>query len=420
VILGLLAGVAFALDPACAPGSYDEGKLQGALERAEAALLSGNVEPARVELIDAHRQVLCLPAVAKPSQVSRLSRDLALAFFYDQDDDAARRWGLSSRYAAPLPWDDATFPEGHPFRDGVDGAEEPPLGGPDGKGLAYPKKGAVFANGKLLAAPKAPAEVPLLVQVADKDGAIVASWWQDGAAFPESVIGPPGPAPVAPKWWTPEPAPTAPVTVAVAAVAAPPEPEPIAAAEPPPVAVVEPPKPVAALPVEPPEPGAYVDPFSDARRRALAREVSTRETVDAAGNRTVVRTEVITFASDPSNGAPVSGKHYAEWLVDFPEWAPGGEMARRSADESYLKGWKDARTPPDPAAPVTWVSFAAASAYCGSWGNRVAQADQAAADALAREWRESSGKPVWKRKDGSVEAADARATAGDVGFRCAP
>lgn len=403
----LLVSAALAQD---CPERWEAARMDAELAAADAALAAGDVDTGRAHLSTAHRQALCLDAVVRPSQVARLSRSLALAFFYDQDGDATRRWGLSARQASPaLPWDETRFPPDHPFRAEVEDGDLPALAGPEGVGLAFPKKGAVFAAGHLLTAPLARIEVPLLVQVTDKDGAVVDAWWQDGAAFPERGLGPAGAAPSAPKWFVPEAAP--PVTaVAVAApavvepvVAAPPEPVVVAAATPEPAPVA------AAAPL----PGEYVDPFSDARRRALSREVSVRESVDEAGNRTVVRTEVLTFVSDPSDGSPVSVGHFADWLRDYPEWAPGGDLARRQS-EGYLAGWP----PADRDALVTRVSFAAAQAYCGSWGNVVAPVDAAAVDALGREWRSASGSPVQLFRGGETRPADPLSSADDLGFRC--
>jgi hypothetical protein len=411
-MLVLVALTAFAQSRDCSP--YDHAKWAADMDKADEALAAGSVDVGRPILAATHKELLCLDVVANPAYVARFGRQLALAFFFDQDDDAVRRWGLMSRYAdAELAWP-SSVPM--PLRDAIEQLEDPISGHPEGMGLLVPKKGGLFWNGRPLADAQAPAEVPGLVQVGDAKGIIVDAYWQDGAAFPARVLVAGGGPVEAPKWWTPAVA-----TVASAPVT--PQPAPVVDQPPPPPAPVEPPPPVAATDVPPaPEPGAYVDPFEDARRRALSHSISARVETDAAGNTKVVRTEVMTFVSDPSNGHPVSNAQFADWLKDYPEWAPGGARTKSGADAGYLQAWGGGKAPPAAlaAAPATWVSFTAAQAYCGSWGNQVAPAEQAVADALAWELRSSAGGPVKKPASGEAKPATATETAGDLGFRCAP
>lgn len=449
---------------------YTHAEWTASLDGIEASLGQGDVDGARKNLAATHAQLQCLDSIAKADVVARFTRDLALAFFFDQDDDAVRRWALSSRYAdATLPWDDAQFGEEHPFRTTVLAAEDPPIGGPTDKGLLTPKKGGVFANGRPLPTANAPAEVPLLIQVADAKGVILLEYWQDGAAFPATLLGPPvGPAPV-PSWFTGGGSsavaavePSKPEEVAQVekpeqvAVVAPPkeakvkEPK-VKAAKPEVVAAVEPTKPAkvkepkakptkpvtvavadptpetvatvgeseAVASIEPVEAINYIDPFADARRRAIAREVSERTFVTQSGEEATVRTEVLTFVADPSGGKPVSYAHYADWLKDFPEWRAGGSASKASG-ATYLSDWKDGVYPAAKAdAPVVWVSYDAAKSYCGSWGNRVAQTGLPLSASLAREWRIDGEKALIVSASGPSAAATSTVAA-DLGFRCAP
>lgn len=436
----LIVGAALASGD-CA-GPFSAQSLRTAMDRVDEALSVGDPEGARPDLLQAHRGALCLDAAASPDDVGRLARLFALAFFFDQDEESVRRWGLLSRFAGDAAWDADRFPPGHPFRDMLEDAEDPGLGGHTDHGFAIPKGAAVLLNGLPLQQPSAPVEVPGLLQVVGARGEVVEAWWIDGSAFPEHLLGPPV-APARPtraakadrpkrgKGKRGEPG------VAVAAVApappAGPRPDPGAASST--AAAARPadaPVPqetvrttATTIAVErtftaegaPVTPGAYVDPFTDARRRALARSVSERALVGPEGAVGVVRTEVITFVSDPSGGGVVTQRHFADWLVEYDEWAPGGQMARRAGD-GYLAGWTGT-TPPAPDQPVTGVSYLAAQAYCGSWGNRVATLDQEH-DGATREWRRSGDTAVVLEPGGASGPTDPKQTPEDVAFRCAP
>lgn len=174
------------------------------MDEVDAAFAAFQPDQARRLLAALRQEILCLDAVAKPSHLGRFARQMALAAFFQQDEVNALRWGLLQRYAAPsLPWPD-DIGEGHPLRGMLADADEPVLAGPDDMGVAHPKKGAVFMNGHILEAPRARAEVPNLVQVADKKGVLLHSYWQDGAAFSSDVLGPPGTLARAPRWFAPE------------------------------------------------------------------------------------------------------------------------------------------------------------------------------------------------------------------------
>lgn len=174
------------------------------MDEIDAAFSAFQPDQARQLLAGLREDVLCLDSIARPSHLGRFARQMALAAFFQQDEVNALRWGLLQRYAAPtLPWP-ADIGEGHPLRSMLTDADEPVLAGPDDAGVAHPKKGAVFMNGRVLEAPRARAEVPNLVQVADKKGVVLLTMWQDGAAFSEDVLGEPGTVAVTPRWFVPE------------------------------------------------------------------------------------------------------------------------------------------------------------------------------------------------------------------------
>ncbi len=197
----LFSSDAFAQDFCPAPYSHE--KWRADMDKVDAAYVTIDLDTARRLIEGIWRDVGCLDMVAKRGHLARFARQKALLAFYDQDEDTAVRWGLLSRAAAPdFPWS-SDMAEDHPFRSMVVAAEDPPIGGPEGQGLLVEKKSSYFMNGRPLLEPKAEAEIPNLVQQADKKGKIISTYWQDGAAFPVDVLGPVGEALTVPKWFVP-------------------------------------------------------------------------------------------------------------------------------------------------------------------------------------------------------------------------
>src|SRR5690606_24257539 len=80
---------------------------------------------------------------------------------------------------------------------------------------------------------EAPAEVPLLMQVADNKGEIVVGFWQEGARFPEQILTPGTQVASVPRWYD-GPEPGAPTTPSEPAVATGPDTPPVGPAPKPP------------------------------------------------------------------------------------------------------------------------------------------------------------------------------------------
>lgn len=174
------------------------------MDRIDAYFAAFDLEKAGKAARGIRDRVRCLDRIVLPSHLGRYARQMALVAFYEQDEITTIRWGRLQQYAAPgMPWPE-DFTEDHPVREMLDFATEPAIAGPSGVGLLYPKNGAVFMNGTLLEQPEARAEVPNLIQVTDKKGTLVLQYWQDGAAFREDVLGPPGMVPKLPKWFVAE------------------------------------------------------------------------------------------------------------------------------------------------------------------------------------------------------------------------
>ena len=197
-------GSAWAQQEMCS-GPYTDEAWDEHMQAADDAYRAFDLQGARAILTGIHSSLRCLEHVGDPGRFSKLSWQLGLAFFFEQDDDAMQRWSWSQQWAwEELPWP-SDFDE-HPFRVAAREAESPDLSGVEGAGFVVPKKGAVFAHGKFLAAPMAPVEVPLFVQVTDKKGTVVEQYWQHGAAFEEELVGDGLAALEVPKWYAPDPA----------------------------------------------------------------------------------------------------------------------------------------------------------------------------------------------------------------------
>jgi hypothetical protein len=204
LLLTLPSTDAFAQDPACATTPVNHAAWRQAMDDIDATIHAFQLDVAREKLERTRTSLVCLTEIVRPSYLARFARQRALVAFYDQDEDSAVHWGLLSRLAkADLPWP-ADMPVEHPFRQMVEFADKPPVGGPEDATLLVEKKGSVFMNGAPLLAPRAEAEVPHLLQVTDKKGLVLSTFWQDGAAFPPALIGPAGDPLEFPAWFVPE------------------------------------------------------------------------------------------------------------------------------------------------------------------------------------------------------------------------
>lgn len=436
-LLAALASTSAYADDCSAP--YTHAQWKADMDAADESLSSFNLEQAHDQLIAIHKGVLCLNAIAQPSYIARIERQLTLVFFFDQDEAAATRWAAGSSYAyAGLPWP-SDLGEDHPLRALIAAADPPQQAGPADKGLLVPKKGFAFVDGKLLKDLKMPVETPVFVQITDKDGLITREYWQDGAAWPDDLLGPPLAPFVAPAWYVPEtpdkvaqvksplwggPA----VATAGDADGTPSDTVAVAVAPPPP-----PPPPAHPPSLEPALPeGApvqisgtaslsdYVDPFLDAKMRAVVKERSVRTEVDGSGKTRTVTTEVITFVADKDASGAVKASDFADWIAYRPEWQHDAAIAAKHADKGYLSTWVNGVQPGDPAAPAVWVSFLAAKAYCDDWSSGLAEGSVAAPPPVVDEWRLIDGKPALRSmKTGPAPYTDdLTRTSATIGFRC--
>ena len=202
VAAALYASPASAEEACTSP--YSRGTWVKAMDDAEAKIKEGDVDGGGALLDAAHAQVPCLRVPARPADLARFANLKAWTVFLGADEMAATGWlNLARAVSAdtPLP---AFIPETHPVRLLLDGVDAPASGGPEGKGLAAPKKGYGFVNGVAVAGPKALVDVPNLVQLFDAKGTRTAGAWIEGAAFPDPLVIAGGEAlDTAPKWYDP-------------------------------------------------------------------------------------------------------------------------------------------------------------------------------------------------------------------------
>lgn len=145
---------------------------------------------------------LCADRAIKPSAIARFAHDMAIVRFFEQDEDEAVQWAQAAEAAVPgYPWPSVIDPH-HPLREMVAAADEPGFGGPTDMALVPPPGVVVFLDGRFIDRPEARVGVPYLVQTFSKGGP-AGSWWQDGAAFPDTILGQ-GTPPKRPGWVWPD------------------------------------------------------------------------------------------------------------------------------------------------------------------------------------------------------------------------
>lgn len=193
----ILVALQLALGAPCEPYAHEDWRTD--MDQVDADLGALALTDARQKLGMMQARVRCLNAIARPDHLARLSRQTALVFWFSQDLDSMEQWALASKASATLPWPDGLA--AHPFAADFDALTLPDPISLEGRGLAAPDKGAVFANGDLLALPAARPSVPTFIQVTDKRGNLVQAFWQDGAAFPDRLLND-DPTPIRqPRWW---------------------------------------------------------------------------------------------------------------------------------------------------------------------------------------------------------------------------
>ncbi len=197
--LFLLARLAQAQDFACS-APIPQADIDAALDRAFVAAGKADAKGMAEALNGAGPKMPCLEVAGDRRSLARYGQLMAIASFFTQEEEAEIRWGVFARLTDPdIPWPEGFTPE-HPLRQLIAAQAIPSVSGPEGKALAPPKGGATAVNGLWTLEASAYAEIPTLVQVFDGGANPLTSYWQDGAAFPDWILGPPIPGWIAPKW----------------------------------------------------------------------------------------------------------------------------------------------------------------------------------------------------------------------------
>lgn len=170
------------------------------MNKADQALGEFDLDLYRNVLDLTYAQLPCTPDRLHPNHVSRFARQQALAAFFDQDELTVEYWAHLANQKSKVPWPD-DMGEDHPFRSSLEEYGEPSYTGPDGAYLYPPKGGGVLVNGWLVTEPKGIQESPNFVQVVDKDGIVLDSFWMDGGLFPNKVLRGDDGEVEAPEWW---------------------------------------------------------------------------------------------------------------------------------------------------------------------------------------------------------------------------
>ncbi len=167
-------------------GTYTNNKFAEDIVAVTTLFDEADLAGAKRKLRDMGLGTTCLDKLVEPGLMARFGQQMAMSFFFDQDEAQAERWALLARYTDPkLPYE---FDKDHPFMALIKAIEDPPYGKVEGKRLAPPLKGGIFMNGKLAQEPIARAEVPYLVQVMDGEQVLLGGYWQDGSAFQQGLL----------------------------------------------------------------------------------------------------------------------------------------------------------------------------------------------------------------------------------------
>lgn len=197
MILGLV-GVAAAQQTCIEPMSLMQ--VGAELGEVRKSLETKDVLDLRDRLDRITERLPCLDDVLPANAWAEYARDVAVAYFFRQEEDEMIRWVQAATWAAPdLAWS-SSFPEAHPLRRMVAEAGPPPDVAPSDAVLAPPRGGAIVVAGRLAQRPEAPVDVPVFVQVFDRDRKLVSAWIQNGPQFPERWVGR-GEPPPPPEWW---------------------------------------------------------------------------------------------------------------------------------------------------------------------------------------------------------------------------
>lgn len=183
---------------ACAPVAVFA--LETRVAEVDAAFSRGDAEGGRALAAAAHDLARCVDRPVPAATMARLASLEALSAHLEQDPERALRWARAAEWSQPQHAWPAAIKTDHPVRaallaDGPARVERVGRGG-----LKLPPGGAAVLSGRLLSVAEAPVDVPVLLQVCDRAGAVVFAAWQEGGGFPPDVARGGGTA-APPTWW---------------------------------------------------------------------------------------------------------------------------------------------------------------------------------------------------------------------------
>ncbi|HHO49544.1 MAG TPA: hypothetical protein ENK18_01435 [Deltaproteobacteria bacterium] len=209
LLLAALLSSARAQVQAC-PGPFTLEEWSEAMDEVDVELIALNGTRAAHLLEDILGELRCLDEIVSPEVLGRLARQVALVTFYDQDPEELVPWALLARRTlGAAPWPDA-LPAPAYFHELMASEPQPQPEGPGDRGLAPPRGGGMLIDGFLALQPQAAARARHLVQVADRRGRVLETWWQRGGRFPETWLGEPGVSLDVPRWYEAPPEPLEP------------------------------------------------------------------------------------------------------------------------------------------------------------------------------------------------------------------
>ena len=89
------------------------------MNEAETALAEFDLGKYRTILMDVHDVLPCVYDRVHPNYITRYARQMAMAYFLDQDEMTMAQWGTLASANGDLPWPASLDDETHPFRDHV-------------------------------------------------------------------------------------------------------------------------------------------------------------------------------------------------------------------------------------------------------------------------------------------------------------
>ena len=171
-----------------------------AVDQAVAAFELGQVA---IILEELRKDLPCTADRIHVNHLTRFSRQMALAGFFDQDDLAIAYWkGLAE---GELPWPE-DLNDDHPLRLSLSDIDRGVLIDWEERGLSPPKNAAILLDGRFAHRPTAHVEEAHFVQILDRSGEVIRSAWQDGAIFEESLLSDDATPLEIPKWFAEQPA----------------------------------------------------------------------------------------------------------------------------------------------------------------------------------------------------------------------